>query len=77
MPTIASRLRSDPITNTVNPVPASKISLPPLSPAVPGMNPNLRSPLPNLVTTSSDALRQYYAGGKVPQYRFPPLKPIS
>ena len=37
----------------------------------------LRCPLPNITTPSPDSLRQYYAGGRIPQYRFVPAPPIS
>jgi hypothetical protein len=76
MPSIASR--------TVPNLPESKWTppvreqlKPPLAPPDPRMSPVLRSPLPNLVVTQPDSLRQYYAGGQIPQYRFPPLKPIA
>lgn len=36
------------------------------------ISPVLRFPLPNLSPPSADNLRQYYAGGMVPQYRFSP-----
>ena len=77
MPTIASRLRPDLPPSAGIPAPVSNPPSPPLAPAAPVMNSMLRSPLPNLVVTSSDSLRQYYTGGQVPQYRFPPLRPIG
>ena len=77
MPSIASRLRADLPPG----VSGAHVSLAPTSPSLPPLVPTksygVRSPLPNLVVTSSDSLRQYYTGGQVPQYRFPPLRPIG
>jgi hypothetical protein len=83
MPTIASRLRADPPPSpnfrpeTHNAQGFQSLPKPPLPPAAPPISPTLRSPLPNLIVMQPDSLRQYYAGGKIPQYRFSPLKPIS
>jgi hypothetical protein len=77
MPSIASRIRPDPVSPNNGPILSEPIQKPPIPPLVPTMNTMLRSPLPNLVVMQPDSLRQYYSGGQIPQYRFPPLKPIS
>jgi len=77
MPSIASRLRPDPPPTFGGVPPVAILPKPPLPPAAPPISTTLRSPLPNLVVMQPDSLRQYYAGGQIPQYRFPPLKPIS
>jgi hypothetical protein len=76
MPSIASRTVFDLPPSTVQPVPVVS-QKPPLPPASPPISPVLRTPLPNLVVMQPDSLRQYYAGGQIPQYRFSPLKPLS
>ena len=77
MPSIASRTRSNlPVTTGEPPRSLSPV-FPSLPPLVPTKSSGLRSPLPNLVVTSSDSLRQYYSGGQNPTYRCPPLKPLS
>jgi hypothetical protein len=76
MPSIASRLAADPPPAAVV-SPVMLPAKPPLHPAAPPISSTLRTPLPNLVVTQPDSLRQYYAGGQIPQYRFPPLKPLS
>lgn len=77
MPSIASRTRSSPPV-TAGEVPHSLSPVfPSLPPLVPTRSAGLRSPLPNLVVTSPDSLRQYYSGGQNPTYRCPPIKPLS
>ena len=76
MPSIASRLRSDLPISTESPRSLSPLS-PSLPPLVPTKSLGVRSPLPNLVVTPPDSLRQFYSGGQTPAYRCPPLKPIS
>jgi hypothetical protein len=77
MPSIASRLRPDPPLPPTGALPPVYIQKPPVPPAAPPISSTLRSPLPNLMVMQPDSLRQYYAGGQIPQYRFPPLKPLS
>lgn len=61
--------------------PADTPSAPPSGPPEhmlgPGLNPFLRCPLPPIYTESSDASRQFYQGGLVPQFRLlsPSLSP--
>jgi len=78
MPSIASRLRphppADPASHVGGSIPGGR---PPLPPASPPISPALRCPLPTIMTPANpDNLRQYYAGGQVPQYRFPPPNPL-
>ena len=77
MPSIASRLRAD-LPPAVS---GAHVSLAPTFPSLPPLVPaksfGVRSPLPNLVVTPPDSLRQYYSGGQTPTYRCPPLKPLS
>lgn len=77
MPSIASRTRSAPTVSTGEPARSLSPVFPSLPPLIPTKSSGLRSPLPNLVVTPSDSLRQYYSGGQNPTYRCPPLKPIS
>jgi hypothetical protein len=81
MPSIASRLSTshpDPVKDRMRPEPIPGIGIrPPISPAAPIMSTTLRCPLPNLQTPSPDNLRQFYAGGSIPQYRLTPLPPLS
>lgn len=81
MPSIASRLRTDIPIATGGPHGVAGGFLSPVFPSLPPLIPTkssgLRSPLPNLVLTSSDSLRQYYSGGQNPTYRCPPLKPLT
>ena len=77
MPTIASRTRPDLPRATHNAEGVQFLPKPPLPPAAPPISTTLRSPLPNLVVMQPDSLRQFYAGGQIPQYRFPPLPPLS
>lgn len=81
MPPIVSRLRANPPVTTGGPHVVAGGSLSPTFPSLPPFIPTkssgLRSPLPNLIVTSSDSLRQYYSGGQNPTYRCPPLKPLT
>ena len=81
MPSIVSRLRTNLPVATGGPHVAAGGSLSPAFPSLPPLVPTkssgLRSPLPNLVVTSSDSLRQYYSGGQNPTYRCPPLNPLT
>lgn len=77
MATIASRLRTIVSGESGQPPKVSVPSLPTAPSLVPTKSSGVRSPLPNLVVTAPDSLRQYYTGGQNPTYRFPPLKPIA
>jgi len=76
MPSILSRTVKHPAQAVTTP-PALLAPRPPLPSASPLLSTTLRTPLPNLVTPSPDNLRQYYAGGSIPQYRFIPPPPVS
>jgi hypothetical protein len=79
MPSIASRL------DTSSPVGGSYVrsaqhfpSAPTSAEAAPVLSTTLRCPLPVVgVSSTSDNLRQYYAGGSIPQYRLTPVAPLS
>ena len=79
MPSIASRLIPRPTEPVDGPVPpVVTLPRPPIPVAAPPISPTLRCPLPVQFTNSPpDSLRQYYAGGQVPQYRINPPGPIS
>lgn len=76
MPSIASRL-TDPSSGAL--LARTQVGGPPaLPPAAPGLSNVLRCPMPILATASTpDALRQFYAGGTIPQYRINPPAPLS
>ena len=79
MPSIASRL-TDPSSVAIpaRTQPGPNNGLPPLAPVAPGLSNVLRCPMPILATASTpDALRQFYAGGTIPQYRINPPAPLS
>ena len=78
MPSIASRLYN-PASGAPPPTWPSSTSpgKPVATPEAPGMSPVLRCPLPILTTPSPDNLRQYYAGGSIPQYRINTPLPIT
>lgn len=76
MPSISSRIAANPPPASSSPSPVL-LQKPPLPVAAPTISSTLRSPLPNLVVTSSDSLRQFYSGGQIPQYRFSPVKPLA
>ena len=79
MPSISSRLVPRRVINDgeIGPTALPVTGRPPLPPLSPPISATLRSPLPNLVVTHPDSLRQFYAGGAIPQYRFAPLTPLS
>ena len=80
MPSIASRLvnTAGPSPEFVQSPPSPTRSVGPTpAPASPVLSPILRCPLPTLVAPSIDNLRQYYAGGQIPQYRIPALPSLS
>jgi len=80
MPSIASRLdrNSRPPDNIRGSVNSSPSPSPSLGQAAPILSTILRSPLPNIgASASPDNLRQYYAGGMIPQYRLVPVAPLS
>ncbi len=77
MPSIASRTRSVLPGTTGEPPRFLSPTFPSLPPLIPTKSSAVLSPLPNLVVTSSDSLRQYYSGGQNPTYRCPPLKPLT
>lgn len=72
MPSIASRTINHPqIPVKGQPAPISQ--RPSLPPAAPIISSTLRCPMPALFNQSNpDNLRQYYAGGQIPQYRITP-----
>ena len=83
MPSIASRLREHP-TNPIVPAQPSPLPRPSLPSGVwgaqpsPIVSPTLRCPLPPGYSTAvPDNLRQYYAGGQIPQYRLNPPGAIN
>ena len=80
MPSIASRLVSD--SSTLAPPTVASVAALPTTPALSSPSPtrstSLISPLPNIGPSATpDNLRQYYAGGAVPQYRLNPASPLS
>lgn len=80
MPSIASRLDTDPQTKPTGVSTAVRVTPPAgfnASPNAPSFSPVLRSPLPNVGSSASpDNLRQYYLGGAIPQYRLIPAEPL-
>lgn len=83
MPSISSRIVSRPpvsgpvsVTLPTPPVQAGPAPvqgpLPGLPAAHPSLSSFLRCPLPILVASPSDNLRQFYRGGVIPQHRFTP-----
>lgn len=85
MPAISTRIRaSDPNVPAQSGAvagPSVTVPSPPLGQTLNGTppvstNPYLRCPLPNIYVSSPDNLRQFYAGGMIPQYRFPPIPSI-
>ena len=79
MPSIASRAYT-PAQGVVLPTwPTTPPSWgkPVSTPEAPGISPTLRCPMPILTTPSPDNLRQYYAGGSIPQYRINTPFPIT
>lgn len=85
MPTISSRLTDPPVLASGTPgVSVGSISAEPPAPSpgltqpAPVLSSILRCPLPTLGTASTpDGLRQYYAGGTIPQYRLNPPAALS
>ena len=75
MPPISSRLVPKDNVRLAEPTPLPAGPAPPII-SVP-INPVLRCPLPNIIPTSPDSLRQIGLAGQIPQYRFPALKPLS
>ena len=74
MPSIASRIVNDSklALGAGSARPPSGQNLPPLFHHVP-VSPILRCPMPILVSASTpDSLRQFRAGGQIPQYRITP-----
>jgi hypothetical protein len=83
MPSISSRIVQHP-TGPVAQRPVASVPKPPLpqgiygSQPTPIVSPILRCPMPGLTTPANpDNLRQYYAGGTIPQYRLTPPNPIN
>lgn len=79
MPTIASR--TVPMPDNYTPVEPNKPTAPtPMDNSnvglEPGYNTTLRCQLPP-ITAATDNLRQFYSGGKTPQYRVLPVPPLS
>ena len=72
MPAIASRLVDPQPPSTARPVPSLPRPFPPLTGPTPVQNTVLRCPLPYVVASSPDSLRQFYGGGVIPQYRITP-----
>lgn len=80
MPSIASRLDTNPSTPASSNVREVQRFSGPLgsNPAAPVLSTILRCPLPVVgASSTSDNLRQYYAGGTIPQYRLTPAVPLS
>lgn len=74
MPTLSESLNTD--LSGYTPAKASpQASLPPAIGLEPTLNTMIRCPLPPIFQASPDSLRQYYQGGKVPQFRL--LSPVT
>lgn len=83
MPSIASRLTNDIPTLVASTPQATAPSMGPSaglwgSQPAPIVSTILRCPLPSILTNPNpDNLRQFYAGGSIPQYRFNPPNSIN
>ena len=78
MPSIASRTVPLDLTQYER-VDSPAQNLPPTNPNMtlgPGLNTNLRSPLPPIFA-ATDNIRQFYTGGQTPQFRVLPATPLK